>query len=93
MKLKEKYEKVCSEYIEGFCKKQDMEFMFWVADVVGGTVCCSDFYFNFSDIIIDIDYKQPKGQIVDWYYENIENPEKHINYYSYTIGLRHSDIK
>ena len=59
MNLKEKYEKVCNEYVEEFCKKQDMEFMFWVADVVGNVVCCSVFYFNLYCIVWDVNSKQP----------------------------------
>jgi hypothetical protein len=46
-------------------------------------------FFNFQDIVWDINSKQPKGLIVDWYYESIENPKKSMNYYSYTKGLRY----
>jgi hypothetical protein len=91
--LKTQYENVCNEYIKKFCKKQEMEFEGWVGDSVGGVACCNDFFFNFQDIVWDINSKQVKGTIVNWYYENLEFIEKSINYYSYTKGLRVSELK
>lgn len=35
----------------------------------------------------------PKGEIWNWYWDNIENEGKAINYYSYVKGLRIKDIK
>lgn len=90
--LKETYDFACNEYVKKFCNKQEMTNEGWVNDDVGGIALCSDFYFNLHDIVWDINSKQPKGQIIDWYYENLDNPEKSINYYSYTKGLRIADI-
>ena len=90
--LKKLYESVCNEYLNKFCKKQEMINLGWVADEVGGVALCSDFYFNFHDIVKDINTKQPKGVIIDWYYDNLQNPDKSINYYSYILGLRIKDI-
>lgn len=90
--LKETYEFACNEYVRKFCDKQEMTNGGWVNDDVGGIAICSDFYFNLHEIVWDINSKQPKGQIIDWYYENLDAPEKAINYYSYTKGLRISDI-
>jgi hypothetical protein len=88
--LKTQYEKICNQYVEKFCKKQGMEFYGWVGDTVGGVAFCNDFFFNFQDIVWDINSGQKKELIVDWYYnEMIEG----INYYSYTKGLRISDLK
>lgn len=92
-RLQNKYESVCNEYVQKFCKKQGMEFNYWVSDIVGDVLSCSDFYFNFQDIVWDVNSKQPKGSITDWYYQNLDAPEKSINYYSYTKGLRVSEIK
>ena len=91
--LKKQYEFVCNEYVTKFCNKQQMDFEGWVGDTVGGIACCNDFFFNFQDIVWDVNSKQPKGAIVDWYYENLEIPEKSINYFSYTKGLRVSELK
>lgn len=91
--LKKQYEFVCNEYVTKFCNKQELIFEGWVGDTIGGIACCNDFYFNFEDIVLDINSKQPKGAIIDWYYSNLEEAEKSINYYSYTKGLRISDLK
>lgn len=91
-KLQKDYYNTCNEYIDAFIKKQSMSFEGWVGDTVGGIAYCDDFYFNFQDIVWDINSKQPKGAIVDWYYENLDIPEKSINYFSYTKGLRVSEL-
>lgn len=93
-RLRKKYEFIVNEYIKIFCNKQDLIFEFWIGDKIGGTGCFGDIlYFNFQDIIWDINTHQPKGQIVNWMYESIDNPEKTINYFSYSKGLRFPDIK
>ena len=92
-KLKKDYEKVCNQYMKLFCEKQDIGFDGFVNDDIGGIALCSDFFFNFSDIVWDVNAKIPKGVIIEWYDAQLENPEKAINYYSYTKGLRHEDIK
>jgi hypothetical protein len=89
--LKKKYESACQEYVDMFCEKQEMEFIGWVGNEVGGIVTVSDFYFNFSDIVLDINTEQPKNAIIDWYYDNLEVFQI-INYKSYTMGLRVSDL-
>jgi len=86
--LKKKYETACNEYLQVFCDKQEMDNGGWVADKIGTVAYCSDFFFNMEDIRIDIDTKQPVGAIIDWYYTNLDNPQKVINYYSYSKGLR-----
>lgn len=88
MELKQKYEDACNEYVDIFCMKQDLANEGWVNDDIGGIALCSDFYFNLHDIVWDINSKQPKGQILDWYFECLDYPEKAINYYSYSKGLR-----
>lgn len=90
--LKKQYELVCNEYVKRFCRKQEMDFGGWVGDIVGEVAYCNDFYFNFRDIVLDINSRQPKGRIIDWYYENIEIENKSISYYSYTKGLRVSEL-
>lgn len=92
MILEKVYESVCNECVNIFCEKQEMSNEGWVGDEIGGIACCSDFYFNLHDIILDIKNKQPKGLIIDWYYSCLDNPEKTINYKSYTMGLRFEDI-
>lgn len=90
--LKETYEFVCNEYLQKFCNKHELQNEGWVNNHVGGIAYCSDFYFNFHDIVWDINSKQPKGKIIEWYFESIDNAEKSLNYYSYTKGLKFKDI-
>ena len=90
--LKETYEFACNKYLKDFCNKQEMTNEGWVNDDVGGVAICSDFYFNLRDIVWDINSNQPRGKIIDWYHQNLETPEKSINYYSFTKGLRIADI-
>ena len=92
--LKKQYELLCNEYIQKFCKKQDIEFDGWVGDIVAGVASFAEQYFyNFSDIVYDVNSRQPKGLILDWQNDDIDNPTKPINYYSYSKGLRAADIK
>jgi len=90
--LQKNYEKICNEYVKRFCKKQDFEFEYWVGKMIGSIAVCSDYYFNFSDIVYDIDGKQPKGAIINWYNDNLDEPKNAINYHSYIMGLRVADV-
>jgi hypothetical protein len=90
--LKKQYESICNKYILTFCEKQDFIFEGWVADIVGGVACCNDFFFSFDDIVLDVNTEQKPGDIIDWYYGNLEIDGVHINYYSYIKGLRISDL-
>ena len=93
-KLKNKYENVISEYIDIFSEKQGLELEHWVGNDIGGIACFSDvFLFNFSDIVFDINTNQKKGLIIKWLYDSLDNEGKSINYYSYSKGLRFSDLK
>ena len=90
--LKRRYEQACQEYVFLFCEKQGMDFDGWVADEVGGIAVCADFYFNLHDIKLDVDKDVEAGVICGWYYDNLESGKPPINYTSYLMGLRQSDI-
>jgi len=103
--LKDRYEAVCLEYIKLFCEKQELDFDGWVGDEIGGvssfvSVVSSfigEYYFHLSDIILDIDTNQPNGLILNWQNEGVDfnkltKDTKHINYKSYTMGLRFNQI-
>ena len=86
--MRERWQMNANKYASLFCAKQGIVCDGWVGDNVGDIAYCSDFFFNFTDIVLDVNTEQPKGAIIDWYYENLEIPDKTINYYSYTKGLR-----
>lgn len=95
--LKAAYEVIVNEYMEIFCKKQDVDFDGWVGEDVGSVACIADMFLNFSDIKTDVDMEVKSGEIINWYWDNMpqslgEEP-KSINYYSYLKGLRVKDIK
>ena len=96
--LKKQYEFVCKEYIKKFCNKQGIEFDGWIGDEVGGIASFAcQYFFNLSDIILDLNTKQPKGNILDWQSEGVDfnmfnEKQQHINYKSYTIGVRYKDL-
>jgi len=97
-KLKEQYEFVCNEYIHKFTEKQDLPFDYWIGDDVGGIASfIEQYFFNLHDIIYDINTNQPKGLILQWQDDTLENHSENenvsINYYSYSKGLRYSDLK
>jgi len=86
--MKKRFEKVVAEYVKAFCKKQDLSFEFWVADQVGTVGLFSDYYIDFSDLKLDMDTKQPKGQILEWHEILIDNPKIITNYYCYCLSKK-----
>jgi hypothetical protein len=96
--LNEIYEFICSGYIQKFCKKQDFNFDGWIGDEIGGIASFSEqYFFNLSDIILDLNTKQPKGLILNWQNDGVDVHFKHpsfatINYKSYTMGLRYEQL-
>ena len=97
--IKVQYEIICNEYVRKFSDKQDLEFDGWVGDEVGGIASfSSQYFFNISDIVFDLNTNQPVGLILHWQEDgtdyNIQREKtEYINYKSYTMGLRYEDLK
>lgn len=93
--LTSRYNRLCNLYVLAFLEKQDMvgaEY-FWAANLIGGVLLVGDYYFDFNDIRLDIDTKQPPKLIFEWFHECVENiGVTRINYKSYTMGLRKNDL-
>ena len=90
-KARKKLDKAIKVYVKAFCKKQDMEFRYWVADQTGGVAAIADHFFDFQDILLDIDTQQPKGLILKWYDAHmnaIHSGKESFNYKSWTMGYR-----
>lgn len=96
--LKKIYDDVCNEYVRLFCKKQELDFNGWIGNDVGGIAeFANEYFFNITDIIIDIDTNQKKELILDWQTEGVEynmfeRNIQNINYKSYTMGLRYEHL-
>lgn len=96
--LNKRYAEVVNAYVEKFCKKQGLEFEYWVSDKVGEIGVFGDYYFSVREIIHDLDTKQPKGLIMQWQDDGVEanlhqGITGNINYASYARGLRYEDLK
>lgn len=98
-KLHLDYCKICNDFIAAFEEKQEIKFDYWVGNEVGGIASFAcQYFFNLSDIILDIITNQPKGKILSWQDEGVNfNIDKEfptrINYKSYVRGLRIKDLK
>lgn len=80
------YKKSCDAIVQTFCKKQGIEFEFWVDDKTCDIVQIGDCFLNLSDIIIDLSELSPKGKILDWYYDSVERhfeSKQNTSYLSY----------
>ena len=86
------YKESVNAIVDLFCEKQDMDFEYWVAGTIGEVCEISGFFFNFSDIVTDLEKKAKPGVIISWHNDNADS-EKYINYNSYIMGLRISDIE
>ena len=93
LEIKERLDNCIDLYTDLFCKKQEVFADGWIGEIKGGINCFADAYLSFDDIRTDLELDAPKGLIFAWYWDNIENKGKAINYYSYVNGLRIKDIK
>lgn len=91
--IKDRLDNCIDLYIDLFCQKQEVYADGWIGEIKGGINCFADAYLSFDDIRTDLELNAPKGMIFEWFWDNVENDSKAINYYSYVKGLRISDIK
>jgi len=100
--LLSEYANICNKIVAKFCKKQEIEFDFWVLDEAGGIASFNtEYFFSMSDIILDLNTKQKKGLILNWQIDSVDSHlstpfAKSINYNSFIMGARyakHNGIK
>lgn len=91
----EKYETICNQIVIEFEKKQDLNFGYWIGDIIGEIAVFNDtYYFNFTDIVFDLKTNQPKGKIIEWIEYIIEysnDTDYRINYETYCFGARYKN--
>jgi len=91
--LKDWSDTLCREYVDEFSKKQGLAFDGWVGDDIGGIASfIEQYFFDFRDIVYDINSGQSVGLIMEWQDNTIENARSVINYYRYSKGLRYEDL-
>lgn len=91
--IKERLNNCIDLYTDLFCEKQECDAGGWIGQIKGGINCFSDAFLSFEDIRIDLEYNVPKGEVFKWYWENVENHDKWINYNSYVMNLGLKRIK
>jgi len=90
------YNQICNLIVNAFCEKQNLNFDYWVADEIGGIADINGYFFNLSDIIIDLKNDTPKGAILEWQDQVLEanlfkepGQTEFINYRSWLMGARY----
>jgi len=66
--LQNNYKKAVNAYIKEFEKKHEIQFDFWIGDLIGEVCCFGDYTFNFSDIKYVIDNSISFEYLSDWYW-------------------------
>lgn len=89
---------VLSAYIQMFEDKHEVDMQYSVDDELIGDLCFGDaYFFHIADVVYDIDHDLPKGLILQWAEDSIDdskNPTRQtINLQSYAMGLRFEDLK
>lgn len=96
--LRKELEEILKSYIRKFEDKHEIEMQYAVDDNITGVLDFGDIYFfDITDVIYDIDHDLPKGLILQWAEDSVDdskNPTRQtINLHSYAKGLRYEDLK
>ena len=89
---------VLSAYIQMFEDKHEVDMQYSVDEELIGVLCFGDaYFFHIADVVYDIDHDLPKGLILQWAEDSIDdskNPTRQtINLHSYAKGLRFEDLQ
>ena len=91
------YDTIIMSYVNDFALKQGLresDEMLRKDCISNGFVEICDMYFNFDDIVYDIDNNIPENKIIQWYDYNmlmVLRGYNSINYKSYCYGYRHKE--
>ena len=95
-KLNHDYQHSCKSIVDAFCEKQWIVLDGWQGNIGDVVFFEGFFYFYFSDILLDLNKKTPKGLILEYYDYTIRHLQylegKQINYASYMMGARYDKI-
>ncbi len=96
--LRKELEETLMAYIRLFEEKHDLELQYAINDDIMGVLDFGYVYFfNAADVVFDIDHDLPKGMILQWAEDSIDdskNPARQtINLLSYAMGLRFEDLE
>ena len=96
--LREELEEILKSYIRKFEEKHEIDMQYAVDDDITGVLDFGDIYFfNVTDVIYDIDHDLPKGLILQWAKDSVDdskNPTRQtINLQSFAKGLLFEDLQ
>ena len=95
--LRNQLNRILNKYISAFSEKHGIEFDYAIGDDLMNILCFHDYFVNITDVIHDIDNDSPKGVFFEWYNATLSNVvsadfDKSINYNSWCMGLRYTDL-
>jgi hypothetical protein len=95
MTTKKLYEQAVHQYCEQFCDLMwDDSTVYdiddWVSGDIGGIICMSDYWFNFSTIKEVVDKGIDKDTVFEWYDYSLNGGN--INLHNYWKGVRDEDV-
>lgn len=96
--LRKELEETLMAYIRLFEEKHELDLQYMINDDIMGVLDFGDMYvFNMTDVVYDIDHDLPKGLILQWAEDSVDdskNPTRQtINLHSYAQGLRFEDLQ
>ena len=96
--LRKELEETLMAYIRLFEEKHDVDLQYIINDDIMGVLDFGDaYFFHIADVVYDIDHDLPKGLILQWAEDSIDdskNPTRQtINLQSYAMGLRFEDLQ
>ena len=91
MNLKDRFNEICCDYVDRFCRKHEFnpKDVSWVN--IGGIVSIADYFFSFDNIRYDIDNRVNKSMMIEFYDYSLDKYSQGINcpnYENYIKGAR-----
>lgn len=80
------YEWACMKYVDAFCEKHNLTFYGWVNGRIGEIGQFSEYFFNYSEVMLDVNTQQSVDTIFKWYDAQLE-AKKPITYEAYVNGF------
>lgn len=69
-------------------KELELDFDYWVSDVIGGVACYGDVFIDADDIVNYYRLEYTPDEFLDWFYSTLE-AKQYINMKSWKMGLRY----
>jgi hypothetical protein len=78
-----------NEYVKLFCKKHELSFDFWIANITGTIASFSNtYYINFEDVRVDLEKNADKNHFIDWYDSSLDAHHENKDFPNYSNYLK-----